>query len=162
MFSRFFRLSRLLKVINYTTPKSWFQFYESFCSIYVDALLWPVLLQVPWQFSPLDQKKILCIVLRMQSYDEGVKCFNYDNSLYLSKSSVISYIRPLHIFSSISIVITDCDIETDKIILLEGWLKETHSVLNEIHFVKLGWKNDLEKSEKFSRKRSFSENVQVL
>lgn len=58
--------------------------------------------------------------LRMQSYDEGVKCFNYDNSLYLSKSSVISYIRPLHIFSSISIVITDCDIETDKIILLEG------------------------------------------
>lgn len=89
---------------------------------------------------PLDQK--LCIVdhskVCMQSYDEGVKCFNYDNSLYLSKSSVISYLRPLHIFSSISIVITDCDIETDKIILLEGWTKRNSFSFKWDTFCKTG------------------------
>lgn len=74
----------------------------------------------------------------MQSYDEGVKCFDYDNSLFLSKSSVISYLRPLHIFSSISIVITDCDIETDKIILLEGWTKRNSFSFKWDTFCKTG------------------------
>lgn len=77
----------------------------------------------------------------------------------MSKFFVILYIWLLYIFFFILIVIIDCDIEIDKIILLEGWLKEIYLVLNEIYFVKLGWKNDLEKSEKFLWKRSFSKNV---
>lgn len=52
LFSRFFKLSWLLKVINCTTPESWFHFYESFCSLYVDVLLWPVLEQFLGSYLP--------------------------------------------------------------------------------------------------------------